>query len=39
MALEVRSVGVDLSFAPVVDLGKGISTVIEDRAFHADPIK
>lgn len=39
MALEVRAVGIDLSFAPVVDLGKGLSTVIRDRAFHADPQK
>jgi beta-N-acetylhexosaminidase len=37
MAMEVRSVGVDLSFAPVLDLGKAISTVIQDRAFHPRP--
>lgn len=34
MATEVRSVGVDISFAPVVDLNMGISSVIGDRAFH-----
>ncbi len=37
MALEVRSVGVDLSFAPVLDVDKGISAIIGDRAFHHDP--
>ncbi len=37
MALEVRSLGVDLSFAPVLDLDKGISEVIRDRGFHRDP--
>jgi beta-N-acetylhexosaminidase len=37
MALEVRSVGVDLSFAPVLDLGKGVSDVVLDRAIHASP--
>lgn len=37
MALEVRSVGVDLSFAPVLDLDKGISAIIGDRAFHSEP--
>ncbi|CAK0748033.1 beta-N-acetylhexosaminidase [Gammaproteobacteria bacterium] len=37
MAAELRSVGVDFSFAPVLDLGRGVSTVIGDRAFHATP--
>ncbi len=37
MAAELRSVGVDFSFAPVLDLGRGISQVIGDRAFAASP--
>ncbi len=37
MAAELRALGVDLSFAPVVDLDRGLSEVIGDRAFHADP--
>lgn len=37
MAAEQRAVGVDLSFAPVLDLGRGVSQVIGDRAFHAKP--
>lgn len=37
MALEVRSLGVDLSFAPVLDLDKGVSEIIGDRAFHHEP--
>jgi beta-N-acetylhexosaminidase len=37
MASELRSVGVDFSFAPVLDLGRGISSVIGDRAFHQRP--
>lgn len=37
MASELRAVGVDFSFAPVVDLDRGISRVIGDRAFGADP--
>lgn len=36
MASEVRAVGIDLSFAPVVDLGRG-NRVIGSRAFAADP--
>jgi beta-N-acetylhexosaminidase len=36
MAAELRAIGVDISFAPVVDLDYGASTVIGDRAFHAD---
>lgn len=34
---ELRACGVDLSFAPVLDLDHGPSTVIGDRAFHRDP--
>ncbi|MGE0080005.1 MAG: beta-N-acetylhexosaminidase [Thiohalomonadaceae bacterium] len=37
MASELRAVGVDFSFAPVLDLDRGISTVIGDRAFHSNP--
>ncbi len=33
---ELRSCGVDLSFAPVLDLDHGGSNVIGDRAFHRD---
>jgi beta-N-acetylhexosaminidase len=36
MASEVRASGVDLSFAPVVDLGRG-NRAIGDRAFSPDP--
>ncbi|HEY3646072.1 MAG TPA: beta-N-acetylhexosaminidase [Gammaproteobacteria bacterium] len=37
LAAELRASDVDLSFAPVVDLDFGASSVIGDRAFHADP--
>lgn len=37
MAAELRSLGVDFSFAPVLDLGRGVSGVIGDRAFHRAP--
>jgi beta-N-acetylhexosaminidase len=36
MAAELRSCGVDLSFAPVLDLHFGRSAVIGDRSFHRD---
>lgn len=38
MAHELGEVGVDFSFAPVLDLDYGESTVIGHRAFHRDPI-
>ncbi len=34
---ELRAVGVDLSFTPVLDLDWGRSAVIGDRALHSDP--
>ncbi len=37
MAMELRALGVDFSFAPVLDLHRGISRVIGDRAFHRHP--
>ncbi len=36
MASELRAIGVDFSFAPVVDLARG-NAAIGTRAFHADP--
>ncbi len=37
MAAELRACGVDLSFAPVLDLDGGISRVIGPRALHGEP--
>ncbi len=37
MASELIAVGVDLSFAPVLDVAQAKSEVIGDRAFHSDP--
>lgn len=34
MASELRAMGIDFSFAPVLDLNYGVSEVIGDRAFH-----
>jgi beta-N-acetylhexosaminidase len=39
MAKEVRAIGIDLSFAPVLDLNRGISEIIGNRAIHRDPSK
>jgi beta-N-acetylhexosaminidase len=36
MAAELRALGVDFSFAPVLDLRVGRSAVIGDRAFHRE---
>jgi len=35
LAAELRVYGVDLSFAPVLDVDYGNSSVIGDRAFHS----
>lgn len=37
LAAELRACGVDLSFTPVLDLDRGMSTVIGERAFHRRP--
>jgi beta-N-acetylhexosaminidase len=36
-AAELRCCGVDLTLAPVLDLDRGVSSVIGARALHADP--
>lgn len=38
LAAELRAHGVDLSYAPVLDLDYGVSSVIGDRAFHREPV-
>lgn len=37
LAYELLEVGVDFSFAPVLDVDYGNSSVIGDRAFHSNP--
>ena len=39
MATEVLAVGLDFSFAPVLDLDHGRSTVIGSRSFGSDPAR
>lgn len=39
MAAEVRAMGIDFSFAPVLDIDYGVSEVIGDRSFNKDPEK
>jgi len=34
---ELRAMGIDLSFAPCVDLDWGVSEIIGDRSFHRKP--
>jgi len=36
-AKELREVGVDINLSPILDLKWGISSVIGDRSFHANP--
>ena len=36
-AAELRAVGVDIDFAPVLDIDRRCCPVIGDRAFHAQP--
>ncbi|HEV7166199.1 MAG TPA: beta-N-acetylhexosaminidase [Gammaproteobacteria bacterium] len=36
MAVELCAIGVDMSFAPVVDLDYAVSSVIGDRALHPE---
>ena len=37
IASELRAAGIDLSFAPCVDIDWGVSDIIGDRAFHSKP--
>ncbi|MBL1432272.1 MAG: beta-N-acetylhexosaminidase [Gammaproteobacteria bacterium] len=36
MAAELRAIGIDMSFAPILDIDRKKSQVIGDRAFHSD---
>ena len=37
IASELRAAGIDLCFAPCIDLDWGVSEIIGDRSFHAQP--
>lgn len=39
MASELLAVGVDFSFAPVLDVDCGVSQIIGNRAFSTDPLR
>lgn len=38
MARELKEMGIDLSFSPVLDIDIGVSSVIGDRSFHHEGI-
>jgi beta-N-acetylhexosaminidase len=38
LAAELQAHGVDMTFAPVLDVDHGSSGVIGDRAFHSEPV-
>ncbi|MDR5874470.1 beta-N-acetylhexosaminidase [Halomonas sp. CUBES01] len=37
LGMEMAACGLDISFAPVLDIDSGLSSVIGDRSFGADP--
>lgn len=37
IATELKHIGIDFSFAPVLDIDYGVSAIIGDRAFSNDP--
>ncbi|QQD72404.1 beta-N-acetylhexosaminidase [Acidithiobacillus ferrivorans] len=37
LGTELRALGLDMDFTPCVDLDRGVSAVIGDRAIHRDP--
>ena len=39
LAAELRAVGVDFSFAPVLDVDRGLSQIIGDRSFSRDAVQ
>ncbi|PMR71819.1 beta-N-acetylhexosaminidase [Billgrantia endophytica] len=38
LGMEMAACGLDLTFAPVLDVDAGISSVIGDRSFSSDPV-
>lgn len=37
MAIELRAVNIDMSFAPVLDLATWLNPIVKERAIHHDP--